>query len=111
VTKTLPVERLRLCIACKRAIGVGERFCSFCGIKQTITYAEPEAQLDPLTMKTAVTMLSKVTEAKDHPEYSVIDELTTMIGEVALGKEKPHDAHELSFTDQLRLLTLVFESA
>jgi len=111
MTKSLPVERLRLCIACKKAIGEGEKFCSFCGMKQRITYAEPEAQLDPFTMKMAVTMLAKVTEAKDHPEYPVIDELTTMIGEVALGKEKPHDAHELSFSDQLRLLTLVFEYA
>ena len=60
-------------------------------------------------MKVAVTMLDRITKAKDHPEYSVVDELTTMIGEVALGKEKPHDANELSFSDQLRLLTLVFE--
>lgn len=60
-------------------------------------------------MKVAVTMLSRITEARDHPEYSSIDELTTTIGEIALGKEKPHDAHELSFSDQLRLLTLVFE--
>ena len=54
-------------------------------------------------------MLSRVTEAKEHAEYSDIDRLTTMIGEVALGKDKPHDAQELSFSDQLRLLTLVFE--
>ena len=60
-------------------------------------------------MKVAVTMLARITEAKDHPEYSIVDELTTTIGEVALGKEKPHDAEELSFPDQLRLLTLVFE--
>jgi hypothetical protein len=63
-------------------------------------------------MKVAVTMLARITEAKDHPEYPVIDELTTTkIAKVALGKEKPYDAHELSFSDQLRLLALVFEYA
>jgi hypothetical protein len=54
-------------------------------------------------------MLSRVTEAKEHPEYSTIDQLTTTIGKVALGGEKPQDAQELSFQDQLRVLTLVFE--
>jgi len=111
-TKTLEkpaIERIRLCASCKKTIGEGERFCSYCGAKQAILPAEPQASLDPFTMKVAVTMLARVTEAKDHPEYSAIDQLTTLIGEVALGAEKPHDAHELSFSDQLRLLTLVFE--
>jgi len=111
-TKTLEkpaIERIRLCSSCKKTIGEGERFCSYCGAKQAILHAEPQASLDPFTMKVAVTMLARVTEAKDHAEYSAIDQLTTLIGEVALGTEKPHDAHELSFSDQLRLLTLVFE--
>jgi hypothetical protein len=60
-------------------------------------------------MKVALTMLNRVVEAKEHPEYSVVDQLTTTIGAVALGGEKPQDAQELSFQDQLRLLTLVFE--
>jgi hypothetical protein len=60
-------------------------------------------------MKVTLAMLSRVTEAKDYPEYSAIDQLTTMIGKVALGGEKPQDAQEISFQDQLRLLTLVFE--
>ena len=60
-------------------------------------------------LKVTLTMLSRVIEAKDHPEYSEIDQLTTTIGQVALGGEKPQDAQELSFQDQLRLLTLVFE--
>jgi len=100
---------MHLCVSCKKAIGEDEPFCSYCGAKQVISRAESQAQLDPHTMKVAVTMLDRITKAKDHPEYSVVDELTTMIGEVALGKEKPHDANELSFSDQLRLLTLVFE--
>ena len=70
---------------------------------------EPQASLDPRTMKATLTMLSRVIEAKDRPEYSEIDQLTTAIGEVALGGEKPQDAQELTFQDQLRLLTLVFE--
>jgi len=54
-------------------------------------------------------MLARITEAKDHPEYiSIIDQDATTIAEVALGKEKPYDAYELSFQDQLRLLALVF---
>jgi len=60
-------------------------------------------------LKTTLLMLSRVTEAKEHSEYTTIDQLTTMIGEIALGKDKPHDAQELTFSDQLRLLTLVFE--
>jgi hypothetical protein len=108
-TEQVAIQRMHLCLTCKKAIGEGEPFCSYCGTKQEISHAEVQAQLDPHTMKVAVTMLARITEAKDHPEYSAIDELTTTIGEVALGKEKPHDAHELSFTDQLRLLTLVFE--
>jgi len=104
------IERMRLCTSCKQTIGESEPFCSYCGAKQVLPRAEePQAALDPRTMKVAITMLARVTEAKDHPEYSVIDQLTTLIGEVALSKEKPHDAHELSFPDQLRLLTLVFE--
>ena len=103
------IERMRLCISCDKAIGEGERFCSYCGARQIVPHQEPQTSLDPYTMKAAVTMLTKVTEAKDHSEYSSIDELTTMIAEVALGNEKPHDANELPFPDQLRLLTLVFE--
>jgi zinc-ribbon domain len=103
------IEKMRLCTSCNKAIGDSERFCSYCGSKQVILHAEPQTSLDPYTMKTAVAMLAKITEAKDHSEYSTIDQLTTMIGEVALGKEKPHDANELIFSDQLRLLTLVFE--
>ncbi len=68
-----------------------------------------QASLDPHTMKVTLAMLSRVIEAKDHAEYSEIDQLTTTIGKVALGGEKPQDAQELSFQDQLRLLTLVFE--
>jgi hypothetical protein len=60
-------------------------------------------------MKIAVAMLSKTTEAKAYPEYSAIDQLTTLMGDVALGKGKPHDASRLPFSDQLRLLALVFE--
>jgi len=106
------IERMRLCASCKKAIGEGEPFCSYCGARQAIVQPGPQALLDPHTMKVAVTMLARITEAKDHPEYSVIDELTTKeIAEVALGKEKPHDAHELSFSDQLKLLALVFEYA
>lgn len=103
------VERMRLCASCKRSIGEGEPFCSYCGAKQVTPRAEPPATLDPHTMKAALTMLARVIEAKDHGEYSAIDQLTTLIADVALGKEKPHDALELSFSDQLRLLTLVFE--
>ena len=103
------IEKMRLCASCNKAIGDSERFCSYCGTKQVILHAEPQTSLDPYTMKTAVAMLAKITEAKDHSEYSTIDQLTTMIGEIALGKEKPHDANELIFSDQLRLLTLVFE--
>jgi hypothetical protein len=104
-----PIERMRVCASCKKTIGEGESFCSYCGAKQAIVHAEPQALLDPLTMKAALAILSKVTGAKDHPDYSSIDQLTTMIGDVALGTEKPHDASELSFSDQLRLLALVFE--
>jgi len=103
------IERMRLCVSCNKAIGEGERFCSYCGAKQIVLHPEPQTSLDPYTMKAAVTMLARITEAKDHSEYSAIDQLTTMIAEVALGKEKPHDANELPFSDQLRLLTLVFE--
>ena len=108
-TEKVAIERMHLCVSCKKAIGEGESYCSYCGTKQVISHPEAQAQLDPHTMKVAVTMLARITEAKDHAEYSIVDELTTTIGEVALGKEKPHDAHELSFSDQLRLLTLVFE--
>jgi hypothetical protein len=100
---------MRLCTACNRAIGEGEPFCSYCGAKQAVVHAEAEVSLDPVAMRVAVAMLARVTEAKNQPEYAAIDELTTMIAEVALGKGKPHDANELSFSDQLRLLTLVFE--
>jgi len=103
------IERMRICDSCKKVIGDGELFCSYCGAKQTILRPYREAILDPHAMKVALTMLSRVTDAKEHPEYSIIDQLTTMIGEVALGKGKPQDAQELSFSDQLRLLTLVFE--
>jgi len=103
------IERMRNCVTCKRTIGAEERFCSYCGAKQAREEEKLQASLDPRTLKVILTMLSRVTEAKDHPEYSAIDQLTTTIGKVALGGEKPQDAQELSFQDQLRLLTLVFE--
>lgn len=103
------VERMRNCVSCKRTIGADEAFCSYCGTKQLAVKKETQASIDPRTMKVTLTMLSRVIEARDHPEYSEIDELTTTIGKVALGGEKPQDAQELSFQDQLRLLTLVFE--
>lgn len=102
---------MRLCTSCKKVIGEGEKFCSYCGKEQVILEAEPQASLDPRTMKVALAMLDKITAAKEHSDYSIIDQLTTLIGEVALGKEKPQDAQELSFSDQIRLLTLVFEYA
>ena len=105
------VERMRNCLSCKRAIGADEAYCCYCGTKQAAVKVEPQASLDPRTLKATLTMLSRVIEAKDHPEYSEIDQLTTTIGQVALGGEKPQDAQELSFQDQLRLLTLVFEYA
>jgi RNA polymerase subunit RPABC4/transcription elongation factor Spt4 len=104
------VERMRTCHSCGKTIGADEPFCRYCGAKQVlIEEAGQPPILDPRTMKVALTMLSRVVEAKDHPEYAMIDELTTTIGAVALGGEKPQDAQELSFQDQLRLLTLVFE--
>jgi len=104
------VGRMRNCQACNKTIGADEPFCRYCGAKQVlIEEAGPQPILDPRTMKVALTMLSRVVEARDHPEYAVVDELTTTIGAVALGGEKPQDAQELSFHDQLRLLTLVFE--
>ncbi len=105
------IERMRLCTSCKKVIGEEEKFCSYCGKQQVILKEQAQASLDPHTMKVALIMLERITNAKQHPEYSSIDQLTTLIGEVALGKEKPHDAEELSFSDQLRLLTLVFEYA
>ncbi len=110
--ETTFVERMRNCKSCGKAVGADEPFCRYCGAKQIqIEEAGPQPILDPRTMKVALTMLSRVVKAKDHPEYSEIDELTTTIGAVALGREKPQDAQELSFQDQLRLLTLVFEYA
>jgi hypothetical protein len=103
------VERMRNCVSCKRTIGADEPFCSYCGTKQIAVKKDAQASLDPRTMKVTLTMLSRVIEAKDHVEYGEIDQLTTTIGNVALGGEKPQDAQELSFQDQLRLLTLVFE--
>ncbi|HUK50701.1 MAG TPA: zinc ribbon domain-containing protein [Terriglobales bacterium] len=103
------IERMRNCVACKRTIGAEERFCSYCGTRQIREEEKLQASLDPRTLKVILTMLTRVTEAKEHPEYSKIDQLTTTIGKVALGGEKPQDAQELSFQDQLRLITLVFE--
>ncbi len=103
------VERMRNCVSCKRTIGADEPFCSYCGTKQAAVKKGTQASLDPHTMKVTLAMLSRVIEAKDHSDYSEIDQLTTTIGKVALGGEKPQDAQELSFQDQLRLLTLVFE--
>ena len=110
--ETTFVERMHNCQSCGKAIGADEPFCRYCGAKQ-ILIEEVGIQpiLDPRTMRVALTMLSRVVEAKDHPEYSEVDELTTTIGAVALGGEKPQDAQELSFQDELRLLTLVFEYA
>jgi RNA polymerase subunit RPABC4/transcription elongation factor Spt4 len=108
--ETTFVERMRNCHNCEKTIGADETYCRYCGAKQVfVEEKEPRAILDPRTMKVALMMLSRVVEAKDHPEYSTVDELTTTIGAVALGGEKPQDAQELSFQDQLRLLTLVFE--
>jgi hypothetical protein len=103
------IERLQLCLSCKKAIGASEKFCRFCGTPQKIITEPVQTILDPHTLKITLLMLSKVTEAKEHSEYSTIDQLTTTIGEIALGKNKPHDAQELTFSDQLRVLTLVFE--
>ena len=108
--ETTFVERMRNCQLCSKTIGADEPFCRFCGAKQVlIEEVGIQPILDPRTMRVALTMLSRVVEAKDHSEYSEVDELTTTIGAVALGGEKPQDAQELSFQDQLRLLTLVFE--
>jgi DNA-binding Lrp family transcriptional regulator len=108
--ETTFVERMRNCHSCSKTIGADEPFCRYCGAKQVlIEEASQQPILDPRTMKVALTMLNRVVEAKEHPEYSVVDQLTTTIGAVALGGEKPQDAQELSFQDQLRLLTLVFE--
>jgi len=110
--ETTFVERMRNCQLCSKTIGADEPFCRFCGAKQVlIEEVGIQPILDPRTMRVALTMLSRVVEAKDHSEYSEVDELTTTIGAVALGGEKPQDAQELSFQDQLRLLTLVFEYA
>jgi len=108
--ETAFVERMRNCNSCGKTIGAEETYCRYCGAKQVlIEDLGQQPVLDPRTMKTALEMLNRVVEAKDHSEYSAIDELTTTIGGVALGGEKPQDAQELSFQDQLRLLTLVFE--
>lgn len=108
--ETAFVERMRSCHSCGKTIGADEPYCRFCGAKQVVVEElGRQPILDPRTMKVALTMLSRVVEAKDHPEYSEVDELTTTIGAVALGGEKPQDAQELSFQDQLKLLTLVFE--
>ena len=110
--ETTFVERMHNCHVCGKAIGADEPFCRYCGAKQVrIEETGLQPILDPRTMKVALTMLSRVVEAKDHPEYATIDELTTTIGAVALGGEKPQDAQELTFQDQLKLLTLVFEYA
>jgi DNA-binding Lrp family transcriptional regulator len=106
------VERMRNCGFCNKTIGEDEPFCRYCGTKQILAEeTEQQPILDPRTMKVALTMIDRVVEAKEHPEYSVVDELTTTIGAVALGGEKPQDAQELSFQDQLKLLTLIFEYA
>jgi RNA polymerase subunit RPABC4/transcription elongation factor Spt4 len=107
--ETTLVERMHNCHSCGKTIGADETFCRYCGAKQVVIEEAGQPILDPRTMKVALTMLSRVVEAKEHPEYSVVDELTTTIGAVALGGEKPQDAQELSFQDQLKLLTLVFE--
>jgi len=107
------VERMRSCVSCKRVIGAEETYCSYCGTKQIMFEKELQPQLDPHAMETGLTMRERVLEAKDttkHPEYSVVDRNTTEIGRIAL-REKSQDlsADNLSFQDQLRLLTLVFE--
>jgi RNA polymerase subunit RPABC4/transcription elongation factor Spt4 len=108
--ETTFVERMRNCHSCAKTIGADETFCRYCGAKQILVEETGQQPiLDPQTMKVALTMLNRVVEAREHPEYSVVDQLTTTIGAVALGGEKPQDAQELSFKDQLRLLTLVFE--
>jgi RNA polymerase subunit RPABC4/transcription elongation factor Spt4 len=108
--ETTFVERMRNCHSCGKTVGADEPYCRYCGTKQVVVEETGQQPiLDPRTMKVALTMINRVVEAKDHPEYSAVDELTTTIGAVALGGEKPQDAQELTFQDQLRLLTLVFE--
>jgi RNA polymerase subunit RPABC4/transcription elongation factor Spt4 len=110
--ETTIVERMRNCQFCGKTIGGDETYCRYCGKKQVVLEeVGPQPILDPRTMKVALTMINRVVEAKEHPEYAMVDELTTTIGAVALGGEKPQDAQELMIKDQLRLLTLVFEYA
>jgi hypothetical protein len=105
----LQFERMQICQSCKKVIGSSETYCSYCGAKVTVHRKEPQTSLDPRTLKVALLMVERVTTAKDHPEYAAIDQLTTVIADTVLRKNQPHDARELSFIDQLRLLTLVFE--
>ena len=65
--------------------------------------------LDPATLKAILEMLGKVKDAKKHPQYERIDTLTSQIAEIALGPDKPRDASNLDFRDQLKLTALLFE--
>jgi len=110
-----PIERMRVCASCKKTIGEGEPFCSYCGSKQVAhTVEESQTPLDPHALEVGLKMRDMILGAKDHEEYSYsVDKVTTEMGKIALGEEKSKelDADQLHFQDQLRLLTLVFEYA
>ena len=78
-------------------------------ISQVIELEALRQALDPTTLKAILEMLSKVKNAKKHRQYGKIDTLTSQMAEIALGPDKPRDASNLDFRDQLKLLTLVFE--
>jgi len=103
------VEKMQICPLCQKVIGGSMETCSYCGAKLTHRREGPQAALDPRTMKVVLTMIEKVTEAKNHAEYNVIDRLTALMCDVALPEGRPRDAQEWSFSDQLRILTLIFE--
>jgi len=80
--------------------------------KKSIEFPEVEelkSTLDPLTLTVTVQMLAAIRDAKTNPEYAKIDRLTSRICEIALDGEKPRDAAQLDFKDQLKLSTLIFE--
>lgn len=103
------VERMRICPSCKKVIGAREPFCSYCGKKMRAVHEEFQPVLDRRTMKVMDLMVEKVIEAKNYPEYKLVDERSSEIADVALRENQPRDAQELSFSDQRRLLALVFE--
>ena len=103
------VERMRICPSCKKMIGAREPFCSYCGEKIPAIREESQPILDRHTMKVMDLMVEKVIDAKNYPEYKSVDERSSEIADVALKETQPRDAQELPFSDQLRLLALVFE--